>query len=79
MNESMLELLDKIYRSTSYLAVGGTVAVMFLLIFAQSIFGARTTHSQLKKLHEQTEKINQQLTEIADSLKQQQDKRKEQV
>ena len=78
MDDSMLELLEKIYRSTSFMAVGGTVAVMFLLIFAQSIFGARTTHSQLKKLHEQTERMNEQLKEIAENLKQQQSKRKEQ-
>ena len=77
MDDSMIELLDKIHRSTSFMAVAGALALMFLLVFAQSIFGARTTHSQLKKLHEQTEQMNHQLKEIADSLKQQHGKDEE--
>ena len=64
----MVELLEKISRSTSYLAVGGTVAVMFLLIFAQSIFGSRTTHSQLRKLLGETERMNDNLERIARHL-----------
>ena len=65
MDEGMLELLEKISRSTSYMAVGGTVAVLFLLIFAQSIFGSKTTHSQLKKLIEQNQRMNEKLEDIA--------------
>ena len=64
----MIELLEKISRSTSYLAVAGTVAVMFLLIFAQSIFGSRTTHSQLRKLLGETERMNEKLERIARQL-----------
>jgi nicotinamide-nucleotide amidase len=69
MEQGMLELLEKISRSTSFLAVGGAVAVMFLLIFAQSIFGSKTTHSQLEKLIGQTDRMNRQLEDIARSLK----------
>jgi predicted PurR-regulated permease PerM len=68
MGQGMLELLEKISRSTSYLAVGGTVAVLFLLVFAQSIFGAKTTHSQLKKLIEQSERMNKKLEDIVRSM-----------
>ena len=73
----MIELLDKISQSTTYIAIGGTVAVLFLLIFAQSIFGSRTTQSQLKSLIGQTERMNEKLEEIAGSLKQQQEQGKE--
>ena len=65
----MLELLEKISRSTSYIAVGGTLALLFLLIFAQSISGSKTTHSQLRKLIEQSERTNEKLEDIARSLK----------
>jgi len=71
MEQGMIELLEKISRSTSFLAVGGAVAVMFLLIFAQSIFGSKTTHSQLEKLIGQTDRLNRQLEDIARSLKKQ--------
>jgi len=71
MEQGMLELLEKISRSTTFLAVGGTVAVMFLLIFAQSIFGSKTTHSQFKRLLDQTEQMNEHLRQIARSLEKQ--------
>ncbi|MHC4742939.1 MAG: hypothetical protein ACYS8Z_13570 [Planctomycetota bacterium] len=65
----MIELLEKISQSTSYIAVGGTVALIFLLIFAQSIFGSKTTQSQLKKLIDQGERMNEKLEDIARSIK----------
>lgn len=68
MEKGMIELLDKISQSTTYLAIGGTVAVLFLLVFAQSIFGAKTTQSQLKNLIGQTERMNERLEEIARNL-----------
>ena len=77
MEKGMIELLEKISQSTSYIAIGGTVALLFLLIFAQSIFGSRTTQSQLKSLIEQTDKMNEKLEEIARSLKKQQGQAKE--
>ncbi len=77
MEKGMIELLEKISQSTSYIAIGGTVALLFLLIFAQSIFGSRTTQSQLKSLIEQTDKMNEKLEEIARSLNKQQGQAKE--
>jgi len=69
MENGMIELLEKISRSTSFLAVGGTVALMFLLVFAQSIFGSKTTHKQIEKLLSETERMNGQLKQIAQCLK----------
>lgn len=68
MDKGMLEILEKISQSTTYLAVAGTLAVLFLLVFAQSIFGARTTQSQLKTLIGQTERMNEKLEDIARNL-----------
>ena len=77
MEKGMIELLDKISQSTTYLAIGGTVTVLFLLVFAQSIFGSKTTHSQLKSLIGHTERMNEKLEEIARSLKEKQVESKE--
>lgn len=77
MEKGMIELLDKISQSTTYLAIGGTVAVLFLLVFAQSIFGSKTTHSQLKSLIGHTERMNEKLEEIARSLKKEKAESKE--
>ena len=71
MEEGMLELLRKIRWSTTYLAVGGTVMVMFLLVFAQSLFGSKTTHSQLRQLQDQADEMNRNLERIARQLEKQ--------
>ena len=64
----LYELTKKILYCVSFMAIGGALAVMFMLIFAQTITGARYIQSQLKDLLDQTAKINEQLTRIADSL-----------
>ena len=48
--------------------IGGPVALMFFLIFAQSIFGSKTTHSQIERLLSETEQMNELLRQIAQSL-----------
>ncbi len=65
----MYDLLEKILRSVSFIAIGGAVALMFFLVFAQTIMGSRTIHAQLQKLLKETEKMNEQLGEIAGHLK----------
>jgi len=69
MDEGMYELVEKILWATSFIAVGGTVTLMFFLIFAQSIFGSKTIQSQLERLLGQTEQMNEQLKQIARHLK----------
>ena len=68
MEQGMYELVEKILWATSFIAIGGTLALMFFLIFAQSIFGSKTTHSQIEKLLSQTEQMNERLRQIAQSL-----------
>lgn len=61
----MYDLVEKIVRGVGFIAIGGTLAVMFFLLFAQSILGAKTIHRQLQKLLHQTEQISEQLKKIA--------------
>ena len=69
MEQGMYELVEKILWATSFIAIGGTVALMFFLIFAQSIFGSKTTHSQIDRLLSQTQQMNEQLRQIVQHLK----------
>lgn len=68
MNAGMLELVERIFWTVSFIAIGGTLALMFLFIFAQSIFGSKTIHTQLEKLLRQSEQISEQLKKIAQHL-----------
>jgi len=44
------------------------VALMFFLVFAQSILGSKTIHSQLEALLRQNREICEQLKQIAQHL-----------
>lgn len=68
MNAGMLELVERIFWTVSFIAIGGTLALMFLFIFAQSIFGSKTIHTQLEKLLRQSEQISEQFKKIAQHL-----------
>lgn len=68
MDAGMLELVERIFWTVSFIAIGGTLALMFVFIFAQSIFGSKTIHTQLEKLLRQSEQINEQLKQIAQHL-----------
>jgi len=71
MEQGMYELVEKILWATTFIAIGGTLALMFFLIFAQSIFGSKTTHSQIDRLLSRTQQMNEQLRQIAQHLKKQ--------
>ncbi len=77
MDEGLFELVENIFWVTMFIALGGTAALLFLLIFAQSISGSKTTHSQLNRLIGQTERMNEQLKEIGRTLKKEQAKSEE--
>ena len=68
MDTGIYELVEKILWTVSFVAIGGALAVMFFLVFAQSILGSRTIHTQLEKLLHQTEQITEQLRQIAQHL-----------
>jgi hypothetical protein len=64
MDVSLYELVLKILWGVSFIAIGGAAALMFFLIFAQSILGSKTIHSQLEMLLRQNEQINDNLRRI---------------
>ena len=68
MEANMNELVQKILWAVSFIAFGGTIAIMFFLVFAQSIFGAKTISMQLEKLLRQNEEVNRQLKQITECL-----------
>jgi len=68
MDAGIYELVEKILWAVSFVAIGGGLAVMFFLVFAQSIFGLRTIHTQLEKLLHQVEQMAEQLRQIAQRL-----------
>lgn len=68
MDIGMYELIEKILQSTSFIAIGGAIALVFFFIFAPSILGSKTIHKQLQNIEHQTEKMNEQLEKIARRL-----------
>jgi hypothetical protein len=68
MDAGLLELVEKILWAVSFIAIGGAVAVMFFLVFAQSILGSKTIHSQIEALLRQNKEICEQLKQIAKHL-----------
>ncbi len=71
MDVSLYELVLKILWGVSFIAIGGAAAMMFFLIFAQSILGSKTIHSQLKMLLQQGRETNEQLRQIIRLLEEQ--------
>jgi hypothetical protein len=68
VDAGLFELVEKILWAVSFITIGGTVAVMFFFVFAQSIFGSKTIHSQLELLLRQNRQICEQLKQIAQYL-----------
>ena len=68
MEVGMYELVEKIWRGVSFIAVGGVMAIIFFFIFAPSILGSKTINKQLDKLGKQIEEMNEQLKQIAGHL-----------
>lgn len=70
---SLRELVERILWGVSFIAVGGALALMFFLIFAQSILGSKTIHTQLEKLLRQSKEISGQLKQIVQHLEREKD------
>lgn len=68
VDAGLFELVEKILWAVSFITIGGTLAMMFFLVFAQSIFGSKTIHSQLELLLRQNRQICEQLKQIAQYL-----------
>jgi uncharacterized protein YoxC len=76
MEVGMYELVEKIWHGVSFIAIGGSVALIFFLVFAPSILGSKTIHKQLDSLAKQIEEMNKQLKQIAGLLEKEKGGRK---
>lgn len=76
MDGQMYELVRRILWAVGFMAVGGTLALMFLFVFAQSIFGLKTIHAQLERLLQETRKISEQLKKMSAAQGKQDDEEK---
>ncbi|MFB0524530.1 MAG: hypothetical protein ACETVZ_03255 [Phycisphaerae bacterium] len=68
MDTDMYDLVERIMWGVSFIAISGAIALIFFLLFAQSIVGSKTIHEQLEKLLRQGEQISKQLKQIAQHL-----------
>jgi len=75
MDVSLHELVLKILWGVGFIAIGGAAALMFFLIFAQSILGSKTIHSQLEMLLQQSKEINERLRQIIQFLEEEKENR----
>ena len=73
VDAGLYELVEKILWAVGFIAVGGVLALMFFLVFAQSILGSKTIHSQLEALLQQSRQINERLKQIAQHLEKEKD------
>ena len=64
----MYEIVEDIWYGVSFIAIGGTVAIIFFFIFAPSILGSKTVHKQLENMGKQIEEMKEQLKKIAQLL-----------
>jgi hypothetical protein len=78
VDAGLYELVENILWAVSFIAVGGALALMFFLIFAQSIIGSKTIHSQLEILLRQNRRICEQLKQITDNMDKERNKSKRQ-
>lgn len=74
VDAGLIELVEKILWAVSFMAIGGTLAIMFFLIFAQSILGSKSIHSQLEILLRQNTQICEHLKQITQHLEEGQKK-----
>ncbi len=76
MDEGMLELIQKILYFVTYIAIGGTVCILFFFIFAPSILGSRAISKQLVALDDRIEQLASNLNQLAQSIERLSDKSK---
>ena len=73
MDANMLELVEKILKVTSFIAIGGTAALIFVLLCTQSIAGTKTIQKQMERVMAQMDLISGQLEKIARGLERRDD------
>jgi hypothetical protein len=76
MDEGMVEMVQKILYFVTYIAVGGTICMIFFFVFAPSILGSRAISKQLVALDERIDQLASTLNKLAKSIERLSDKNK---
>jgi len=72
----MYDYVEKILYAVTFIAIGGTGAIIFFIIFAPSIIGAKTLQRQLEHIARQTEVMASHLEHILHQLRERGDEHK---
>ena len=64
----MYDIVVKILQAVIFIAAGGTVALIFFFVFAQTITGSKSIHTQLDEIHKQIKELNENIRKIAETL-----------
>jgi len=68
MHSGLYETVNAILWVVMFIAAGGTLALMFIVAFAQRITGAKTLHKQIQRLQSQIEQLNRTLEKISEKI-----------
>ncbi|MHC4574924.1 MAG: hypothetical protein ACYS76_12480 [Planctomycetota bacterium] len=68
VDADMYELVEKILYGVSFIAIGGTLALIFFFVFAPSILGTRAIHKQLESIQQQAKRAHELLRQIVQRL-----------
>jgi hypothetical protein len=71
METGLYGLVEKILYGVTFIAVGGTLALIFFFVFAPSILGSKTVHRHLENLENQARLMNERLNRIVRQLEDQ--------
>jgi hypothetical protein len=64
----LYETVNAILWVVIYIAAGSTAALIFIIIFTQSITGSKIIHKQMKSLENQMHHLNSTLQDISKKL-----------
>lgn len=69
MEADVFETTEKILLAVTFIAMGGTAAIAFFFVFAQTITGSKRLQRQLEELEERTEHMIAVMEKIEEHLR----------
>jgi peptidoglycan hydrolase CwlO-like protein len=68
MHSGLFETVNAIFWVVLFIAAGGTAALIFIVVFAQSISGLKSLQKQTQHLQKQFERLNDTLEKISEKI-----------
>jgi hypothetical protein len=65
METGMYELVSKIFTAVTFIAIGGSLAIVFFFMYAQVILGSKHLQHKLDSIESQLKRANELLERIA--------------